>query len=757
MVLREQLTGDLLGKVSQLSAEGYSRRRLSRYLCESLDWRGPTGQLQLLQGRKLLRELEKKQQLLLRPPSRIVAKAKPVLPYESLPIKVARLSELGSIQLVLVPLGRSAEGALWNSILAHHPLGAGPLCGAQARYLIRSSRGWLGGLAFSGAARQVRVRDQWIGWSLKARIAHRHEVLNNSRFLILPNVQAPSLASHVLSLARRRIVQDWRERYGYEPVLLETYVDTKEHTGHCYRSANWTCLGQTQGRGRQDRQHQKEVHPKTVWVYRLRRDAQKRLQPEPPQPPVHQPGHHWTEQECGRVGLPQRLRSRLQVLLGDFFARPTANIPQACGGAWAKVKAAYRFFQNPKVRKDVILKSHFEETAARVAEHPVVLAVQDTTFLDYSTHPQTRDLGPIGSKSADQALGLVAHGTMAFTPTGLPLGLIDLQSWARDPKDFGKRERRKELPIEQKESFKWVQSFRQARALQGRCPKTQIISVGDRESDVYELFLEAQRPGAPGLVIRAERDRALGQEEGLLWAKMDQEPVQACYRLEVTPGPKRTARIAHLEVRFAPVTLKPPQRLRGRPVVTLWGVYALEVGTAPNPKEQLEWMLLTTLPVESVEEALKVIGYYKRRWGIERFHKILKSGCRIEDRQLGQARSLEACLAIDAMVAWRIYYVCHLAREVPEAPCAIFFEEEEWKALTAFSKRQRQPATSAPTLKEMVDMVAKLGGWLGRRGDDPPGTEVLWRGFQRLDDITDAWNAFGPQAKPTVLSHLDSG
>ena len=165
----------------------------------------------------------------------------------------------------------------------------------------------------------------------------------------------------------------------------------------------------------------------------------------------------------------------------------------------------------------------------------------------------------------------------------------------------------------------------------------------------------------------------------------------------------------------------------------------------------------TTLKVENLEQALQVLEYYQRRWGIERFHKVLKSGCRIEDRQLGQAESLEACLAIDAMVAWRIYYACHLAREVPEAPCTILFEEEEWKAATAFLARRRQPARQEPTLKEMVEMVGRLGGWLGRKSDDPPGTQVLWRGFQRLDDITWAWNAFGPEAKPTVPSYLDSG
>ena len=756
MVARDQLTPELIEKVSQLSAEGHSRGRLAQHLCESLNWRGPSGGLQLMEGRKLLRQLERTQQIKLAPACRRVPEAKSVPPYRATPIKVQALCQIAPIELILVPPGRTPEGVLWRSILAHHPLGAGPLCGAQLRYLIKSSQGWLGALAFSAAARHVRVRDQWIGWSVRARIDHRHEVLNNSRFLILREVQAPNLASHVLSLACRRLVSDWLSRYRYEPMLLETYVDIEQHSGHCYRAANWEYLGQTQGRGRQDAQRKNKLSPKAVWVYPLRRDARKRLQKEPPKAPSHHPGKHWTEQECGRARLPQRLQTRLGLLVGDFFARPTANIPQACG-SWARAKAAYRFFKNPKVKKEFILEGHFEATAARVAEQAVVLAVQDTTFLDYSSHPQTQGLGPIGTKSCDKALGLLVHGTMAFTPSGLPLGLIELQSWARDPKEMGKRERRKELPIEEKESFKWISSFRQARALQERCPRTQIISVGDRESDIYELFLETLRPGAAALVIRAERDRGLSQEEGLLWEKMDKEPVQASYALEVPAGKNRPARTAQMEVRFARVSLKAPQRLRDRPAVELWAVHAVEAASAPDPKQKLEWMLLTTLEVKCVEDAIKVIGYYKQRWGIERFHKVLKSGCRIEDRQLGQADSLEACLAIDAMVAWRIYFACHLAREVPDAPCTIFFEDEEWKAVTAFHKRQRSPAAQVPTLKEMIGLVGRLGGWLARNSDGPPGTEVLWKGFQRLDDITDAWNAFGPEAKTTVSSYLDSG
>jgi len=692
----------------------------------------------------------------LQPVRRRVSPAKPVAAYCAEPIEVEKLAEVSPVELVLLRPGPSPEARLWRSILTHHPLGAGPLCGAQLRYLIKSPQGWLGAMAFSGAARHVRVRDEWIGWSARAQIHHRHLVVNNSRFLILPNVIVPGLASHALSLAARRLAQDWIERYGYAPVLLETYVDTSEHTGLCYYAANWDPLGLTQGRGRQDPHHQERLWPKRVFVYPLRRDAYRLLQQEPPMAPSHHRAQRWSQQECGRARLPQRLRMRLQRLCEDFFARPTANIPQACG-SWAKAKAAYRFFHNPKVKKEFILDSHFEASAARVAEQAVVLAVQDTTFLDYSTHPQTQHLGPIGSQSKDKNLGLVVHGTMAFTPSGLPLGLIDLQSWARDPEDFGKRHRRKELPIRDKESFKWIQSFRAAKALQARCPQTRILSVGDRESDIYELFLETTRPGAPGLVIRAERDRALSQESGLLWAKVEKEPVQGCYPLEVQPGKNRTARVAHLEVRFCEVTLRPPPRLSKSPPVRLWAVYALEEGTQPNEKERLEWMLLTTLEVQNLAEALRVLDYYKQRWGIERFHKVLKSGCRIEDRQLGTAESLEACLAIDSMVAWRIYYACHLAREVPEAPCTIFFEEEEWKAATAFLKRQRQPAKKEPTLKEMVEMVGRLGGWMARKSDPAPGTEVLWRGFQCLDCVTEAWNAFGPEAKPTVPSYLDSG
>ena len=204
----------------------------------------------------------------------------------------------------------------------------------------------------------------------------------------------------------------------------------------------------------------------------------------PPQP------RDWTETEFGNTPLNDvRLTRRLQVLARDFYARPQANIPQACGSA-ASIKAAYRFFDHPDTTMDTLLTAHYAATVQRCQSQHVVLAVQDTTSLNYTTHPATLGLGPIASQ-ADGATGLIVHDTLAFSPEGTPLGLVDVQCWAPDPQTFGKSAQRHALPIEQKESFKWLTSFAAASRAQQQCPNTTWVSVGDREADVYELFTQA--------------------------------------------------------------------------------------------------------------------------------------------------------------------------------------------------------------------------------------------------------------------------
>ena len=200
-----------------------------------------------------------------------------------------------------------------------------------------------------------------------------------------------------------------------------------------------------------------------------------------------------------------RLKERLYTVAQDFFGCPQGSIPEACG-AKSRTMGAYRFFQNSKVTMDVLLTAHTEAMIERIQAHKIVLAPQDTTTLSYTTHPMTEGLGPVGHTS-DKAIGLILHDTIAFTEEGTPLGVLDAQCWARDPADQGKRERRKRLPIEQKESRKWLRSFHKVAEVQKACPNTKLISIGDRESDIYELFLEASRdPAGPGLLAQFEID-----------------------------------------------------------------------------------------------------------------------------------------------------------------------------------------------------------------------------------------------------------
>jgi hypothetical protein len=296
------------------------------------------------------------------------------------------------------------------------------------------------------------------------------------------------------------------------------------------------------------------------------------------------------------------------------------------------------------------------------------------------------NLGPIGS-SEDRFYGLLVHDTMAFTPEGLALGLIDVQCWARDASAFGKKHDRKSLSIEAKESNKWLQSVRAAARVQAQCPHTQVVSVGDREADVYELFdLVRELPNAPQLLIRAEQDRRVEGTQDRLWTHLQAQPIAGYQDLWVPRTPKRAAREARLAIRFAPVRLQAPHTKPGLKAVDLWAVWAREIDPARNTKA-IEWMLLTTIRISSLDQALEKIAWYTKRWGIEVYHRTLKSGCKIESRQLGSADRIEACLAIDMVVAWRIMHLTQLGREHPDAPCTVYFTDMQWKALVSFVNR----------------------------------------------------------------------
>jgi hypothetical protein len=759
-VCGQEFSPDILERIQQTLDEepAVARGVLSRMVCGWLNWHTALGQPKEVSCRVALLKLHRRG--LLRLPEidqRSIPRPQRVLtePARLEPASVeSSLEALQPVSLLRIDSADSPHSRIWNELMnQEHYLGAGPLCGAQIRYLLCSGAGgWLGGLAFSASAWRVEARDRWIGWNEQARREHLQEVIANSRFLIRPCVRVPNLASHALGLALRRVTSDWRERYGYEPLLVETFVDAERFTGTCYQAANWELVGVTQGRGRQDAKHQGAQPVKKVWVYPLHPQARERLRGGAPAPTTPAPAD-WAEQEFGGVVLgDERLERRLLTLARDFYARPQASMPEACQSR-SKTKAAYRFFDHPETQMEVLLKSHSEATQQRIAAEKVVLAVQDTTSLNYSTHPATENLGPIGSQQ-EGIIGMLVHSTMTFSLEGTPLGLLDVQCWSRDAAAFGQKHERKQRPIEEKESSKWLTSFRRVAEIQRHSPGTRLVSVGDRESDIYELFHEALRDAqGPWLLIRAVQDRRLAEGQKQLVSWVQQQPVAGIQEIQVPRHRTRPARMARLEVRFARVSLQPPKIKQSLGALTLWAVLAQEV-EAPSGIEPLRWMLLTTCPVDSFEAACEKLRWYTLRWGIEVFHRTLKSGCGIEQRQLGAVDRIEACLAIDLVVAWRIFHLAKLGRETPDVPCTVYFEDAQWKALVAYITRNPVPPAQPPALREAMRMVATIGGFLGRKGDGEPGTKTLWLGLQHLDTMTVMWEILlqHPPHSPPVSS-----
>ena len=748
----EQLIKRINAEVAHVA--GLTRTALSHRLCDWLGWTDALGQPKQMSARVALGALAKRGLVELPAATRVRAPSLAVTePMAGMASVSMDLAELGPVEIRPLAAGDCAASRVWRGLMdQYHPLGSGPLCGAQLRYLIISAEhGYLGALAFSAPAWRLGARDRFIGWDDAGRAAHLQQVVGNSRFLLLPSVQVKHLASHVLATCLRRLSRDWHARYGYAPVLVETFVDRASHLGTCYRAANWLWVGDSRGRGRQDAEHAHERTVKAVYVYPLTHDWRERLGVLGA-PDRALDLQDWVCEEYATVRLGDaRLRARLMNLVRDFYAQPQAQVPEACGSR-AKTKAAYRFFDHPSVSMDSLLAPHYASTARRCQGRAIVLALQDSTSLNYSAHPDTEELGPLNTRS-DSSVGLWMHDTLALTPDGVPLGLIDVQCWARDGR-FEGRPTRHLRPIADKESCKWLNSFAAASALQKQCPGTQVISVGDREADLYAFLAKAtDTPDGARLLIRAERTRRMTLEHGPLWDFMDSQPVAGIQALQVPRQGARKARVALMSVRHAVVDIKPPRSDKSSPPVRLWAVFSREEAPAEGIPP-LEWMLLTTVAVNGFDDACERLAWYVSRWQIEIYHRTLKSGCKIEDRQLGNAQRIEACLAIDMVVAWRVFHAVKLGRETPHVPCTVYFEDDQWRALLAKVTRNPIPPKTPPTLREAVRMVAQIGGFLGRKGDGEPGAQTLWRGLQRLDDLTDMYRVFTQATGPPRVQRI---
>lgn len=745
----KNFTTEIIEKIGTIieQAPDISRRQLSLRVCEMLGWRNASGKLQDMSCRKALLQLHRSKIIELPELKRQYAFQQPTREIDPPPITPIQgsLKDLGKLKLVEVKRGKLSP--IWRSMLdAYHYLKSGPLCGAQIRYLIHSETcGWVGAFSFSAAALRVKSRDEWIGWSDPARRENIQRVVNNSRFLIPPMVKVKDLASHVLSMAVKQLPQDWEARYQYRPVLVETYVERGRFYGSCYAGAGWSMVGCTSGRGRKE---SKKIIPKDIYLHPLCERWRRELCASAEQTPViieaqvQQPPRNWIEEEFGRAQLgDRRLTARLLKMTGQFFEQPQANITQSSGSSH-QAKAAYRFLDNPQVHWESILRSHYRATADRLHEHETVLVATDTTTLNFTSHPATKGLGYICDRKDTQ--GIIVHDTMSFTTQGTPLGLIDVQCWVRSL--MGTKHKRKEKPIEEKESFKWIESYRAVCAVQKQCKTTRLVMIADREGDIHELFCERlKHRNNAELLVRAERSRnrkVIDKDENhdYLWNFLGNQPVQATRKLLLPPSEDRPCRQVELDVRSAEVSLKAPRKSKA-PSVKLFAVYALEANP-PEGVEAIEWMLLSTTAIKTPSDALMQLQWYAKRWGIEVFHRILKSGCKVEQRQLESFERICNSLAIDMVVAWRIFFLTMQGREAPELACTIYFTENEWKALWTFINKTTTLPIAAPSLNVAIQLLGRLGGHLGRAGDAPPGSEVLWRGMTRLADISEAYRLY---------------
>lgn len=452
----------------------------------------------------------------------------------------------------------------------------------------------------------------------------------------------------------------------------------------------------------------------------------------------------WAQEELGRAELgDKRLTKRLVRLAEQLEAQPFASIPQACE-TWADTQAAYDFFSNEQVETQAIVAAHREATVARMAGESVVLAIQDTVLLNYTAHHATQGLGSVGTEGQQQQ-GMVMHVTLAVTPEGTPLGLLAVQMWTREAGEYERKAQRKQRPIEEKESHKWLTALRHSVA--DAPEEVQLVTVCDREADIYEFFTLARELHAP-LVVRVAQDRQVEGPLARLQATVYARPIAGSLRVTIPARKDQPAREACLSVRFAKVILIPPQRPKraGRqklPRLRLWAVLATEISPPPGATP-ICWLLLTSVPVHNFAEAVQRLGWYAQRWKVEVFFDVLENGCRVEDRRLRTAQRLQRCLALYAIVAARLQRLTFLARQQPEASCLTVLSTAEWQTLYCYIHHTTLLPPHPPTLRQAMRWIAQLGGFLGRKGDGEPGIRTVWRGWQRLQDMVALWLVLHP-------------
>ena len=702
--------------------KGQRRQALARHVCEALDLKDARGQLRTGGTLKALRVLASRgywrlpkgqganEKSGLWRPRRL---GRPVAVPHAVP---GRAEAVPGLCLVEVGSEQDELFRTWNELIeTEHPLHDSRMVGRQLRYLIGSPYGWLGALGFGSCALRLAARDAWIGWDAPMRRQFQDRVLDMRRFLIRPSVRCANLASRVLSMATERVGPDFERRYSFEPWLLESFVNTEAYDGTCYQAANWLCVGESSGRGRNG-PTEPTVARKDVYVYELNRHWRRQMGIVPKSEQIAPlsleeslRSEQWVKAEFGDADLGHQDATQRLVCIAHAKARnPSATYSECCAGDRHELKAYYRFINKKHERMNPagILSGHRQRTIRRIKGHRRVLAVQDTTDLDFSERLHCNDLGDIGkNQTGAVSQGLKMHSLLPLSEAGLPLGVLSTNIYAAH---FDREDHAKNRPIEEKESYRWLRTIDELAEVSEWAPETELIAVGDRESDLFELF-DYRRRKARYIhrLVRARYDRCLEDEPRKLFAHLESLPVMGEATITVPrqrekkgkpsqPGRiSLPARHAKVQLRWDKVTISAPQTTQTRhmPSVELWALLLTEIDP-PDGAKPLRWVLLTTVPIESRKQAMRCLRWYTRRWRIEEWHRVLKSGCHIEAHQHQSAAKLACAIAIDTVMAWRVMLLTLLGREAPDMRCKLIFEPWECRLL-----EELQPLVAPETMR----------------------------------------------------------
>lgn len=472
--------------------------------------------------------------------------------------------------------------------------------------------------------------------------------------------------------------------------------------------------------------------------------------------------NEWAKTEFEDINLgDKRLSNRLVKIADQFISSPESPINKACR-EWSDTKAAYRFFQNDSIDYTDIVNHHASKTKMRSKNEDVILAIQDTTYFNYSSHPKTTGLGLLSRftgkyKKDILTTGLCMHTTLAVNADGSPLGLINQKITSRevlseDKIKLKKRSHNIALPIEEKESIRWLDSMRATTALLGeKNDNRKVVTVADREADIYDLFLLAEELDTHYL-IRASHNRKINKTAvhsdisgEYLWDYMSKKGSAGKSLIEVPSKRDQSARTATCDVKMGKINVMPSRHYKGdKSKIRKLAVHVIQVveENPPDGCDKIDWMLLTNISVISYDDALEKIKWYSLRWRIEVYFKVIKSGFNVEDCRLETADRLIRYLAVISIVAWKVYWLTLISRSSPDTQVTELLSEEEWKVLYVTFNPINKIPKKPPSISKATTWIARLGGFLARANDGPPGITHVWRGLQKLCDMTSGLHVY---------------